>query len=111
MFEELICPRNEVLPVRAVRVSPVMLAPGKLSVEQTHVDCRHLLRLVVVGLAEVFCTQKPEHRTGGNRSHIAALLIQPLRVASLGHAVTDKSQARCTKSDELVCINGNVTGI
>ena len=60
VLQEPVGPRNEVLPVRAVGVAAVVLAPGELAVEQPDVDRRHLLRLVVVRHAE-----RPSRRAGG----------------------------------------------
>ena len=109
--EELVGPGNEVLPIRAVGVPAVMLTPGQLAIEQAHVDRRHLLVVIVVRGPQVFRAQEPEYRPGGDGGHVAALLVQPLRVALLRHAVADEGQARRAQGDQLMRIHGYVAGV
>ena len=45
---QAIGPRDEVLPVRTIRVTAVVLPPGELPLEQSHVHRRHFLRAVIV---------------------------------------------------------------
>src|ERR1700722_8105955 len=52
-----------------------MLVPGKLAVEQSHIEGRHLFG--------------------------AALSVQPLCVTLLRHSITDKRQPRRTQRDQL----------
>ena len=45
---------------------------------------------------------------GRDRRHEAALMIQPLRVALFGHAVTDEGQARRAQRDQLVRVDREI---
>src|SRR5271169_4765524 len=87
VMHKLVGPGNEVFPIRAVGVSTVMLAPGKLAIKQTYIDGRHLFGSIVVRSPQILCAQEPEHGPGSDGSHVAALLVQPFRVALLGNAV------------------------
>src|SRR6476646_10092211 len=75
VLEKAVRPRDEVLPVGPVGMAAVVLAPGELPVQQTDVDRRHLLGLVVVRTTEVFVAKQPEHRLRGDDRHEAAMLI------------------------------------
>ena len=90
MLDELICPRDEVLHVRTVFVSTIVLAPGEFAVEQAGVDGRHLCSSIIFLFANVSRTQKTEDRAGGDRGHVAALLVEPVGVAAFRDSVTDK---------------------
>jgi len=89
-------------------VTAVVLTPRELAVEQADVHRRHLLLLVVVGDAEACRAKQTEDRLRGDGGHVAALLIQPLRIAPLGYAVADKRQARGAECEELVRIHRKV---
>ena len=106
--QEPVCPRNEILPVRSVRVPAVMLTPRQLAVEQSGVHRRHLLGHVVVGNAEPLRTEQAEHGLRRDCGHVAALLIQPFGVTPFGHAVADESGARGAQGEKLVRIDRNI---
>ena len=61
-MEEFVRPGNEVLPVRRVGMTTVMLAPGQLAFEQSAVHRRQLLAAIVIGAAQITRTQQAEHR-------------------------------------------------
>src|SRR5262252_7916231 len=96
MRDHCVGPRNEVFPVRPVGVPAIVLPPGKLSAEEADVYRRHLLRVVVVGRAEISRAEQPEYRTRRDRRHVAALMVEPSRIALFGNAVTDKGRPRRT---------------
>jgi hypothetical protein len=54
--------------------------------------------------------EQTEHWSGGDRGHVAALLIQPPRIALLGDAVADEGRPRRAQGDQLVRVDGQVTG-
>ena len=99
---ELIRPLDEVLHVGCVGVSSVVLAPGKFAIEEAHVDCGHLLGVVVVGDAEGFCAEQLEDGLGCDGSHVAALMIEPLGVTALWDAVADEGEPRGAEGEQLV---------
>src|SRR5262249_15479179 len=68
--EALVSPCDEVLPVGAVGMAAVVLAPGKLAVEQPDVHARHLLDGVVVRPSEIPRAEQPEHGACGDRRHV-----------------------------------------
>ena len=72
---------------------------------------RHLLGRVVVRPAEVLGAEQSEDRLRGDGSHEAALMVEPLRVALLGHAVAHERQARCAEREQLVRVDGKVAGV
>ena len=109
--EQSVGPRDEVLPVGAVGVPAVVLPPGELPVEQPDVHGRHLRRVVVLGHAQIPGAQQPEHRPGGHGCHEAPLVIEPVRVALLGHAVADERGPRRAERDQLVGVHGQVGGL
>jgi len=80
-------------------VSTVVLAPGQLAIEQTHVDRRHIRS------AQTLRAQQLEQRPGGNGSHEAALLIEPFCVALFRHAIADEGGARRAQRDQLVSVH------
>src|ERR1700761_6524533 len=86
----LVRPEEKVLRIGGIGVASVMLAPGELSIEQAGVEGRHLFGVVVVGNAEVFCSEELEYGSGGNGSHIAALVVEPFGVSLFGDAVADE---------------------
>jgi hypothetical protein len=106
MTDELIRPRDEVFPIRAIGMSAIMLAPGELAIQQTHIDRWHLRGAIVVGNSKILRTQQPEYRPGCDRSHKAALLIQPFCIAFLGHAITDERRPRRAQCDQLMRVHG-----
>jgi len=54
---------------------------------------------MVVRNSQVLRAEQPEDRLRGDRGHVAALLIEPLGIAFLGQAITDKGQARRAQCD------------
>src|SRR4029453_15208143 len=84
VLQESARPGNEVLPVRSVGVSAVVLPPGQLSIQQSDVPTRHFLGAIVIGSAETPGAEQPEHGTGRDGRHVAALLVEPLPVSFLG---------------------------
>src|SRR5437667_12633844 len=87
VLQILVGPGNEIFPVGAVGVSAVVLPPGQLAVEHADVHGRHLLPLVIIRYAEIFRAEKPENRAGRDGGHVAALMIEPPRIAFFGHAI------------------------
>ncbi len=72
---------------------------------------RHLLGLVVVATSEVLRAEQPEHAARRHRGHVAPLLVEPLRVALLRHAVADEGRARRAQRDQLVRVHRQVAGV
>jgi hypothetical protein len=89
-------------------MSAIMLTPGKLSIEHADIHSRHLLFVVIVRHAEILRAEQPKHRLCGNGSHIAALMIEPLRIAFFRNAVADERQPRCTQRDQFVSVYGDI---
>ena len=110
-MEQAVRPGNEEAHVRAVFVPAVVLAPGQLAVEEARVVRRHLRHAIVLGHAQVAGAEQPEHRAGRHRGHEAALLIQPVRVALLRHAVADEGGTRRAQRDELVRVDRDVARV
>ena len=92
-------------------MAAVVLPPCELSVEKADVDRRHLLFHVVVGRAKVLRAEEAECRSGRDRGHEAALLIEPFRVALLGHAVADERRTRRAQRDQLMRIDRQIAGV
>ena len=101
-------PLDEVLHVRAVLVSTVMLSPRQLTIKKTDVDSRHLRHAIVVRVAKVLDAEQAEDGPGCDRCHIAALVIEPVRVTLLRDAVADEHPSRCDERNELMRIDGDV---
>src|SRR5262245_62644186 len=91
--EVVVRPRQEILPVGRVRMSAVVLAPRKVSVEQSDVHGRHLLLRVVVGDTERLGAEQAKGGLRGDGCHVAALVIEPLRVAAFGDSVAHEREA------------------
>src|SRR5436189_3764276 len=94
MSNELIGPRDEVLHVRTIFVSAVVLTPGEFAVEQAGVDRRHPGGAIIFLLADIPCSQKTEDRAGGDGGHVAPLLVEPVGIATFGDAVAYEGGAR-----------------
>src|SRR5579875_3230328 len=97
--DELVRPVDERLHVWSVRMSPVILSPGELAVQQSLIYRRHLDTVVIVRYTQPLGTQEFVNGLSGNRSHKTSLLIQPFRVTLFRDAVADKDKARRTKGD------------
>src|SRR3954471_23016852 len=100
VLQELVGPGDEVLPVGAVGVAAVVLTPGELAVQQAAVDRRHLLLRVVVGDAQGLGAEKTEDRLRRDSGHVAALLIEPFRIAAFGDTVADERQPRGAEREQ-----------
>ena len=92
-------------------MAAVVLPPCELSVEKADIDRRHLLLHVVVGRAKVLRAEQPECRARRDRGHEAALLIEPFRVALLGHAVADERRTRRAQRQQLMRIDRQIAGV
>ena len=92
-------------------MTAVMLPPCQLAVEHAHVHRGHLLLAVIIGSAEILRAQQPEHRPCGYGSHVTALMIEPLRIAFFGNAITDEGQPRSTQGDELMGVDRDIAGV
>src|SRR5262245_24647965 len=88
-----------------------MLPPGELSVEHADVDGRHLLGFVVIRRSQILRTQKFENGSGGDRGHVAALVIEPSGVAFFRHAITNEGGTRRAQRDQLMSVNGNIASV
>ena len=110
MFQELVGPGDEVLPIRTIGVAAVVLTPGELTIEQADVHGRHLLGLVVVRHTKTLRAEQAEDRLRRDGCHIAALVIEPLRIAALRDAVADERQPRRAQRDQFMGIDGDVAG-
>src|SRR5207244_12841030 len=69
---------------------------------RSHIDRRHFCGVIVVRGPEIFRAQEAKHRPGRDGCHVAALLVEPFRVALLRRAVTDEGQAGRAQSDQLM---------
>src|SRR5262245_39205569 len=85
-------PANEVLYIRLIGVAAIVLTPGQDAVEQIHIDVRHAFLHEVVTAPQVARSQQPENRLCRNRGHEAALMVEPVCVASLGNSVADECE-------------------
>ena len=92
-------------------MASVVLAPCELAFEKPYIDRRHFRGVIVVRDSEVLRTEQTKHRPRGHSCHVAALLVQPLRVTFLRDAIADEGQPRCTQGYQLIGINRQVTSI
>ena len=67
----------------------------ELALQKPVVDRRHFRDGIVGGHTQTFRAQQPEDWLRGNSGLEATLLIQPLRITLLRHAITYESQTRC----------------
>src|SRR5215469_16192611 len=58
---QLVRPLNEILHIRQIRVTAVMLPPGKLSIEEALFHGRHLRRSIVPAHSETLGPEQLEH--------------------------------------------------
>src|SRR5690242_18690168 len=96
--------------VRAIFMAAVVLPPRELSVNQPDIDAGHDRGVIVVTLAEIASAEQTEHRPGGDRRHVAALVIEPVRIALLGNPVADEYPPWSDQRDQFVRIDGQVSG-
>src|SRR6266567_8468122 len=111
IIQEPVRPRNKVLPIRSVGVASVMLPPSELAFEKSNIERRHFRGVIVIRDSEVLSAEQTEHGPGSYSCHVAALLVQPLRITLLRDAVADESQSRCTQRNQLIGVNRQVTSI
>ena len=111
MSDELVCPLNKVLHVGRVGVPAIVLAPGKLAVEQTRgsqaASSRCDSRLPD---SSPLAPSKREHAARGHRRHEAPLVVEPIGVALFGDSVADEREARRAQRDQFVGVNRNIAG-
>src|SRR5262245_16560046 len=111
VFQEFIRPGDEVLPVRSIRVSAVVLTPCELAVEQCDIHLWHFLGLVIVAFTEVLCAQETKYRLCCDRSHVASLVIEPLGVTLFRYAIADKNRTRRAQCDQFVRVYWKIAGV
>src|SRR5437773_7347833 len=70
-----------------------MLAPRELAIEQARFDWRQFCGVIILRNSQVSRSEQPKYPLGGHCGHIAALLVEPFRIALLRHAVADEGQA------------------
>lgn len=103
-----ICPCDEVLHVWCVRVSAVVLPPSELSIQQAVVYRRKRYVMIIVGKPRTLGPEKLEHGLGRNRGHKAALLVQPVSIATLWNAIADEREARCAERNQVMRVHGQI---
>ena len=72
----------------------IVLPPGESPAEQALINRRQLGGLVMLARAESRGAEQLENLAGRDGCHVAALLIEPERIAPLGDSVADESGAR-----------------
>ena len=92
-------------------MAAVVLAPGEFAVEHAGVDGGHLGGAVIFFFSKVANAEEAEGWTSGDGGHVAALLVEPVGVATGGNAVADEGRARGTEGDQLMCIDGKVASV
>src|SRR5690242_7217258 len=85
--EEIVRPREEVLPIWRVGMSAIVLPPCQLAVEQPDIHGWHFRAHVIVADAESARAEQTEHWLCRDRRHEASLVIEPTRVTLLRDAV------------------------
>src|SRR5947209_3883101 len=86
----------------------IMLTPGEFAIKQTGVDWRHFRSAVILLLPDVLRAEQSKNWPSRHRRHVAALLVQPIGVATFWHSVTDECKAGRTQSDQFMSINGEI---
>src|SRR5690349_13206668 len=104
MMQELVGPRDKVLPVGRIRVSAVMLSPGELPVQESCIYRRHPGDAIVRRDTKIFHAKQAKYRLRGDCGHETSLLIEPLRVTFFRHAVTHESRTRCAECEQFMGI-------
>src|SRR5262245_27618557 len=108
MLQQLIRPTNEVFPVRSVGMSAVVLTPRNMAIEEADIDCGHFFRLIIRAHPQVLSAEQAENRLSGYSSHVAALMVQPPRVALFRYSVADKRKPGRAECQKLVGIHREV---
>lgn len=103
-------PLHKVLDVWQIGVAAIVLPPGEFALKHANIDGRHLLRDVIIAATEIASSEQPKCWLRRDRGHEAALLIEPIGVASFGNPITDERQPRRAQRDQLVCIDRQVIG-
>src|SRR5665213_2959363 len=106
--DELVGPLDEILHVRRIGVSAVMLTPRQLSREQTLIHRWHLRRVIISFPVEALDAKQRKHPARIHRRHEAPLMIEPMGVALLRNPIADKRQPGRTQRDELIRIDRNI---
>src|SRR5580704_4435537 len=99
VVDELVGPLDEVLHVGCVGVSSIMLPPGEFAIQQLVIDWWHDGGLVVASDVEATRAEQPKDTAGVDGCHPTALMVEPLRIALLRHAIADEGKARRAESD------------
>src|SRR5579863_10012002 len=102
MPDFFIGPLQEPLHVRRVGVPAIVLAPGKVPIEQTLIHRRHLRGAVVAFHIQALGAEQGENAARVHGGHPAALMVEPVRIALFGNAVADEREPRSTERDKLV---------
>ena len=89
----------------------VVLAPRQLAFEQARVGRGHLRHAIILGHTDIPRAEQAENRTRRHRSHVAALLVEPVRVALLRDAVADERRPRRAERDQLVRVDRDVVRV
>ena len=111
MLDHLVRPGDEVLHVRPVFMSAIVLAPSQLAIRQPCIDRGHFGELVLVFVTDVLDPEQTKYGTRGNGSHVTALLIKPVGISLFGDSITDESGARSTKRDQLMRVDRDIAGV
>jgi hypothetical protein len=77
-------PRHEERHVGPIGVAAFVLAPRELPVSLGNADGGLLCFAIVIANAQVFRAQQSEDTARRHCCHVAALLIQPQRIARIG---------------------------
>src|SRR5580700_11191167 len=103
-MQESVSPGNKIFPVRRIGMSAVVLAPRQLAIKEPGVHRRHFGGAIVRRNAQILRAQQTEYRLRGHCGHEASLMIEPLRVTLLRHAVTDEGWARRAERQQFVSV-------
>lgn len=106
--DEAVCPGDEVFHVRCVRMTAVMLSPGKLAFEQTLIHWRHLSDVIISGDIQSLSAKQPVDAARIHRSHKAPVVVEPACITLLRNTVADERQTWSAESDEFVRIDRNI---
>ena len=83
-------------------MAAVVLPPRQFAVDKADVDGWHRRDVIVAGVAGIADAEETKHGAGGDDGHIAALVIEPVRVAFPGNAVADEDPARRDERDQFM---------
>src|ERR1700758_3268066 len=94
---ELVSPFNKVLHIRCVRVTSIVLSPGKLTIEKSGIYRRHLRRVVITLDSNTPGAEQRKDPACIHGGHETSLVVEPLGIALCRDTVTDKGKARCAQ--------------